>query len=36
MAEKNEVSSKRGVLMSLFNKPKTDYVSEIAHLAIET
>ena len=27
MAAKNEVAAQRGVLMSLFNKPKTDYVS---------
>ena len=27
MAAKNEVTAQRGVLMSLFNKPKTDYVS---------
>ena len=27
MAAKNEVSARLGVLMSLFNKPKTDYVS---------
>ena len=26
MAAKNEVSARKGVLMSLFNKPKTDYV----------
>ena len=26
MAAKDEVAAHRGVLMSLFNKPKTDYV----------